>query len=217
MKISILCSSHLHPVFAQLAAWSAKHSAQHQVELVERKEALHMSGGDILFLISCTELIPRHIRERYRAALVIHASDLPLGRGWSPMIWQLLEGKNSIPVTLLEVADPVDSGCIWKKTMLHFEGHELYDELNAALFEAELELMDFAIANLDTVLPTPQQGSATYYRRRTADDSRLDVTRSLADQFDLLRVADPERYPAFFDYKGHRYQLTIKKADEQGH
>ena len=43
-------------------------------------------------------------------------------------------------------------------------------------------------------------------------DSRLDPHRPIADQFDLLRVADPDRFPAFFDLRGHRYLVRIEKA-----
>ncbi len=43
----------------------------------------------------------------------------------------------------------------------------------------------------------PQQGEASYYRRRRAADSQLDPHCSLAEQFNLLRVVDNQRYPAF--------------------
>lgn len=191
-----------------------KQSARHDVRLVQRSRDLGEGGGDILFLISCHELILPTLRQRYRACLVVHASDLPRGRGWSPLVWQILEGKNTITVTLLEAADPVDSGAIWHQVQIHFEGHELCDEINAALFEAELSLMDFAVENFGTIEPRPQVGEPSYYRRRTPEDSRLDVNRSLAEQFDLLRVADEKRYPAFFEHRGHRYHVILKKATQ---
>ena len=31
--------------------------------------------------------------------IVVHASDLPKGRGFSPMSWQILEGKNKIKLS----------------------------------------------------------------------------------------------------------------------
>lgn len=211
MKISVLCSSRAHPVYPQLAGWCEARRENHQVELVER--AAELDGGDLLFLISCAEIVPAGLRARYRASLVVHASDLPRGRGWSPMAWQILEGKNEIAVTLLEAADPVDSGAIWHQVRLQFQGHELVDELHAALFAAELALMDYAVGHLDTVQPRPQTGMASHYRRRTPEDSRLDPHGSLAAQFNLLRVADPERYPAFFEHLGHRYEVRITKVE----
>ena len=211
MRISILCSDPSHPVHPRLVQWCEAHRSLHTVELVDRVDRL--SGGDVLFLISCNEIIDATVRERYRASLVIHASNLPEGRGWSPLNWQILEGRNDIVVTLLEVVDQVDSGPIWHQAGLHFSGHELMDEINAALFDAELALMDFAVANLETVQPRPQSGNASYYRRRTPADSRLDVNRSIADQFNQLRVADANRYPAFFDYRGHRYEIILRKVE----
>lgn len=213
MKISILCSDLYHPVAPLLGRWAELNTPAHEVEVVQTKGAL--VGGDILFLISCHELIGKDVQALYKATLVIHASDLPLGRGWSPHIWQVLEKQQLIKITLLEAADMVDSGAIWTQVDLRLEGHETFAEINAKLFDAELALMDFAVLNLDNIEPRPQDGRApTYYPKRTPADSRIDPRQSIADQFDLLRVADPERFPAFFELHGHRYLIHISK-DEQ--
>lgn len=212
MKISILCSDHEHPVYPLLQEWQKRQ--RHEVELVAR--AAELSGGDLLFLISCGEIIGQDTRKRYLASLVIHASDLPVGRGWSPHVWQVLQGRSRITVTLLEAEDAVDSGAIWAQRGFSLEGHELYDEINDRLFRCELELMDDAVENFGTIQPQPQdERQATYYPRRTPGDSRIDPLKSLAEQFDLLRVADPRRFPAFFELRGHRYNLAISKADEK--
>lgn len=210
MKISILCSDAVHPIYPRLQQWRAKQSAEHEIEL--RSFIADLSGGDLLFLISCSEIVPAEIRRRYRVALVIHASDLPAGRGWSPLVWQILEGRNEIAVTLLEAADPVDSGAIWQKQWLRFKGTELHDEINEALFAAELALMDYALENIGRVEAVQQSElGASWYPRRSPEDSQLDPERSLAEQFDLLRVADPDRYPAYFEYRGATYEITIKR------
>jgi methionyl-tRNA formyltransferase len=215
VKISLLCSDPTHPIQPYLRNWCAQQSAAHAVELVHG--ASELSGGDLLFLISCAEIIGADVRNRYRASLVIHASDLPDGKGWSPLVWQIADGHSDITVTLLEAANEVDSGPIWHKVRLHFQGHELVDEIHAVLFAAELALMDYAVANCATVVPTAQPEIAAeraprYYRRRTPEDSRIDPERSLAEQFNLLRVADSARYPAFFDFLGHRYEISLKKV-----
>jgi methionyl-tRNA formyltransferase len=163
-------------------------------------------------------IIPAAVRRRYRASLVVHASDLPEGRGWSPHIWQILEGKSRIMVTLLEAEDRVDSGAIWEQCELHFQGHELFDEINHILYEAVTKLMDFALKNIDSVEPRAQsRKEASYYVKRTPEDSRIDPDKSIATQFELLHVADPERYPAFLDFRGHRYEIKLVKqrSDKQ--
>jgi hypothetical protein len=37
--------------------------------------------------------------------------------------------------------------------------------------------------------------------------------RSLAEQCDLLRMVDNDRFPAFFDYRGRGYVLRIAPED----
>ncbi|HVX76409.1 MAG TPA: formyltransferase family protein [Bradyrhizobium sp.] len=211
MKVSVLCSSESHPIYPYLEAWVKNVDAVHQVELVREKAEL--TGGDILFLISCHEIISQQDRQKYAASLVIHASDLPRGRGWSPHVWQILEGKDKITVSLIEAEDKVDTGAIWAQRHLKLEGHELNDEINDKLFAIELDLMNHALESVGSGSPVPQDDRPpSYYPRRKPEDSRLDPYRSIAEQFDLLRVADPERFPAFFDLRGHRYLVRVEKA-----
>jgi len=185
---------------------------RHHVRLIQALS--DATGGDILFLISCHDIVRANVRDRYRATLVIHASDLPEGKGWSPLVWQILEGRSDIVVTLFEAVDQVDAGSIWHKETIHIEPHELFDEINEKLFTAELSLMDFAVEHAATIQPQPQTGeTTTYYRKRTPLDSRIDPAQSIADQFDLIRVSDPRRYPAFFDLHGKRYTLQLRKVD----
>lgn len=210
----MLCSTREHPIWPLLERWAARRATDHQVELVS--ETAMLSGGELLLLVSCHEIVGPGLRSRYAATLVVHASDLPEGRGWSPLVWQILAGRQRIAVTLLEAVDAVDGGPIWAQRWLEFEGHELFDEINANLFEAELALLDFAVDQFGLVAPRPQdERRATMHRRRTAEDSRLDPEKPLGEQFDLLRVCDPQRYPAFFDYRGHRYLLRIEKDDHE--
>ncbi len=210
MKIAIVCSHIDHPVYLYLKRWKEQHSSSHDIELFEKVHVL--PGGDILFLISCNELVSGQIRSKYKKTLVIHASDLPKGRGWSPHIWQILEGRTDITVTLIEAEDQVDSGRIWKQEVMHIEKHEVFDEINAKLFQLEMKLMDFAVDHFDSVRPVEQTDAVpSYYRKRLPENSMLDPHKSIAEQFDLLRVADPERYPAYFDFNGYRYYLVLRK------
>lgn len=215
MVITILCTDPRHPIVPRLRHWVAEISARgHMATLVHDRAEL--PGGDILFLVSCSQLIRDSERRRYRAVLVLHASDLPRGRGWSPHVWAILEGAKSITVTLLEADDPVDSGRIWLQTQFELHGHELLPEINAKLFEAELALMTQAVESLDEIEPVAQAGeTGPYLRRRTPEDSRLDPMKTIAEQFDLLRTIDVERYPAFFEYRGKRYIVTIKKDETE--
>lgn len=214
MRISLLCSDEKHPVNEYLLRWMSAQDRVHQVELVRRKSEL--SGGDILFLISCSEIVAATDRAAYSASLVLHASDLPHGRGWSPHIWQLIDGATEITLSLLEAEDRVDSGRIWKKLKFPVPKHALWDEINKCLFEAEIELIDFAVREFKTVSPSTQDPSIqpSYYPRRTPIDSQIDPFQSIASQFDRIRVCDPNRFPAFFELHGKKYKFILEKIDE---
>jgi methionyl-tRNA formyltransferase len=169
-------------------------------------------GGVALFL-GCTGIAPQTFVERSRRSLVIHESDLPKGRGFAPMTWQTLEGKLQIPVCLIEAGADVDSGPIVCRKLLHFQGHELVGEMRAALGALYCEMMDWYFDQPHPPVGVPQTGEGSVYRRRRPPDSRLDPERTIAAQFELLRVVDNENYPAFFEYRGHTYRLRIDKID----
>jgi methionyl-tRNA formyltransferase len=175
------------------------------------------SGGDILFLVSCSEIITAKDRAAYGASLVLHASDLPNGRGWSPHIWELSRGAEAITLSLLEAEDKVDTGRIWKKVHIPVPRHMLWDEINSLLFQAEIDLIEFAIGNFGMIRPEPQSTSvpATYYPKRNPHDSKIDPLKSIAEQFDLIRLCDVNRFPAYFEYLGHKYILKIEKSNEK--
>lgn len=215
MKISFLCSNPRHPVNDYLYAWIKKNNSKHEIELVRQKKEL--SGGDILFLISCTEIISSQERNAYISCLVLHASDLPKGRGWSPHIWNIIEGKEELTLTLLEANDEVDSGRVWKKLNFQVPKHALWNEINAQLFEKEIELIDFAVSNFKSVSPKPQDPNikSTYYPRRTPDDSAIDPFKSIESQFDKIRVCDPDRFPAHIEMYGERYKIILEKVDDK--
>jgi len=215
LKISIACSDPCHPVNAYLYDWAKRNSQDHDIELVRKKSEL--SGGDILFLVSCGEIISAVERARYSVCLILHASDLPRGRGWSPHIWELAAGASHITLSVLEAEDKVDSGRIWKKVRILVPPTALWEEINHLLFTAEIQLIDFALASYGRIHPEeqPRDLEPTYYRKRSPEDSRIDPQKSLAEQFNLIRVCDPCRFPAFFDYQGERFALKVEKLNEK--
>lgn len=210
MKITVLCSSPEHPVWRDLVHWVSDQAKQgNQADLVS--EVSQLQGGDFLFLVSCTAIVGKEIRDAYRYTLVLHASDLPRGRGWSPYIHEVLGGASSLTLTLLEAEDAVDSGRIWLKQTVSLEGYELLPDILNKLTDAQLTLMNRAISEHEVIVPKEQEVTGeSYYAKRTPDDSELDPALSLAAQFNLLRVVDNERFPAFFRLNGRKYRLKVE-------
>ena len=169
--------------------------------------------GEIAFYLGCVHITPPDVLARNARNIVVHASDLPKGRGFAPVAWQILEGANDIPVCLLEMAEAADAGPVIFRETMRLEGHELYGEWRAKLGAL---INDMCLRYLNApVVPVgiAQAGEATAYRRRRPEDSILDPEQTIAAQFDLMRVVDNENYPAFFNYRGKKYIIRISKAD----
>jgi len=213
-RVTVLCNNPDHPIFPRLKHWATCMNECDSVDVELVQSLSELTSGDLLFLVSCSEMVGPSHQEAYRHSLVLHASDLPEGRGWSPHVWQVLEGRDRLTVSLLEAREPVDTGEIWRKIIIKLDGTELYDDINERLFDAELALMDWAVEHFDDVAPQPQSGTASYYPRRTPADSELDPTQTLEDLMPLLRVCDPHRFPAFFYYRGQKYRLSIEKVND---
>lgn len=172
-------------------------------------------GNDIAFLLSCEKKVGAGILRRSRCNVVVHASELPKGKGMSPLTWQVLEGRNTIPLTLFEAVEEIDAGHVYLRGEVLLSGNELLGEMQALLGAKIVEMCVAFIGQWPAILKkgVPQTGDPTFYRRRLPEDSRLDPHRSIAEQFNLLRVSDNERYPAFVEWLGRRYNIKIEAAE----
>lgn len=200
IKIAVFCPTG-HPTF-NLWRTFCQGYAFHLISSVEDIQ----DDVDFLFLTSCTEILSKEVVGKPGLVCVLHESDLPKGRGWSPLAWQVLEGKNRITVSAILCAESVDSGDILEQDIIVLEGNELSLEINEKAFWVKASLIHRVIAGNEGI---PQIGEPTYYKRRTPADSEIDPHKTIAEQFDLLRICEP-RFPAYFKHRGRRFELTIK-------
>ena len=207
MKIAILTSPNqwFIPYAEQL---SSKIDAQLYFDHASIKEKF-----DVLFILSYHQIIPKQKLQQNKHNIVIHASDLPKGKGWAPMFWQILEGRNEIPFTMFEAGEGIDDGDIYMKRTLQLNGYELNQKLREKQAKMIIKMCLEFINNYERYqTPSPQEGVETFYPKRSPKDSKLDIDKSIKEQFNLLRIVDNESYPAFFEINGHRYILKIEKA-----
>lgn len=181
-------------------------------ECIESFDIGDVTGIDVLFILGYTKILPEKFLASNGLNLVIHESALPLGRGFSPVQWQILEGSNEIPVCLIEAVSPVDSGEIYGTTSIKLDGHELMPEIRLAQANATKELIISFLSKFPECSKTVQTGNATHYRRRSREDDRLEPDKTIKAQFNQLRIADNELYPVYFEIDGVRYLLRITKA-----
>lgn len=173
----------------------------------------HAVGDFVCFLVGYSRVVPFDSLGKKRF-FVIHESDLPAGRGWSPVSWQILSNKQEIVVSLIEAAEKVDSGDIVLQDKMTFMGHELVDEIRLEQITASIRLISrfLKLSGAGKANARPQLGIATYYPRRTKSSSEIDPLKTIEENFDLLRIVDNKRYPAHFSLRGYRYILRIEKG-----
>jgi len=170
-----------------------------------------IEDGDILFILSCDKILKKDILKKHKNNIVIHESDLPKGKGWSPVSYQVEEGKNKIPITLFEADEKVDSGSWYIKDFINLDGSELIDEIRKKQAFKTIEIIEKYLLNYP-IKPKKQKGKESFYPKRTQKNQELDINKTIKEEFNKLRVCDNERYPAHFYISGKKYILKIYKG-----
>lgn len=212
MKITLLCDnkqSWIIPFMDEIAD-KLRQLDYKVIKIYDHKD---ITKGDLLFILSCENIIPNKYLKLNDHNLVVHESDLPEGKGWSPLTWQVVEGEDEISITLFEAAEKIDSGEIYLQDTIKLDGTELNSELKHKQGKKTKELILKFANKYPDINGKKQSGKETFYLRRRSEDSELDPDKTIREQFNLLRVVDNERYPAFFEMNGEKYILKIYKDD----
>lgn len=169
---------------------------------------------DILFIINYTKKIDLKKFSSSSINLVIHESNLPKGKGFAPLQWQVLQNKKKIIFSMIKINKMIDSGPIVMKKMLKLNGLELYDELRFLQAKTIFKMIDLFIKKYPKIKFKKQKGSSTFYRKRTTKDSKLNINRTIKSQFNKLRITNNNDWPAFFVYRKQKYIIKIFKDEK---
>ena len=167
---------------------------------------------NIVFILNYTKILPKSFLIKNSLNLVVHASDLPKGKGFAPIQWQILESKNKIPICLIEADKKFDSGAIIEKKYFYLKGDELNSEIRDIQAKETIKIISKFLKKFPKFTRKSQKGKSTFYKRRYAKDSKLNINDTLKESFNLLRIADNDKYPAYFQYKRKKYVIKIFKV-----
>ncbi|MFT7388526.1 MAG: methionyl-tRNA formyltransferase [Candidatus Endobugula sp.] len=166
-----------------------------------------------VFFPHWSHIIPEEIHAAYEC-VIFHMTDLPYGRGGSPLQNLILRGHKNTQVSALRCISELDAGPIYMKRSLSLSGSAAEIFLHAS---DVIERMIFEIVHTKP-RPEPQQGTPFTFRRRTPDESSLDEAdiTNLNDFFDFIRMLDAEGYPkAFLALHGHRLELSDVRYEQE--
>ena len=212
MIINLLCDNE--------NSWFWDYSENFRKNLEKKKHKVNICSdenelinADISAFISCVKIVSGENLKKSSSNIVCHPSDLPTGKGFSPIAWEILNGKNELTFTLFEAVEGVDSGPIYNKSKVKLMGHELNNEIKEIQAATTFRMIINYIDSFPSVSSYKQKGEETFYKKRTPQDSQLDTDKSISEQFNLLRIVDNDNYPAFFLYNNHKYIIKIQKSD----
>lgn len=150
-------------------------------------------------------IIPRNIYENFEC-IVFHMTDLPFGRGGSPLQNLIVRGIKSTKVSAIRVEKEIDAGPIYMKEPLTLEGtcDEVLGRVSTIIFE---KMIPQIINN--NPIPEEQVGDPVFFKRRKPEESELKSDMSLDTVYDYIRMLDGEGYPkAFIDYNGMKLEFS---------
>lgn len=148
-------------------------------------------------------IIPAEIYKNYEC-IVFHMTDLPYGRGGSPLQNLIVRGHKNTKVSAIKVEKELDAGPIYLKRDLELKGNakHILQKLSDVTFEMIKE-----IAKKEPT-PIPQKGKIVKFKRRQAKDGNIKKLKSLEEIYDYIRMLDAEGYPpAFLESKDLKFEF----------
>jgi methionyl-tRNA formyltransferase len=142
--------------------------------------------------------------------IIFHMTDLPYGRGGSPLQNLILRGHRETVICATQCIDEVDAGPIYLRRNLSLAGsaQEIYLRASEKIYEMILEIIR------SEPNPEDQVGSAVLFERRESQDSELRDLNSLEELYDFIRMLDAEGYPrAFLNFKNFRIEFKSAVTD----
>jgi methionyl-tRNA formyltransferase len=139
-----------------------------------------------------------------------HMTDVPFGRGGSPLQNLIAAGHKETMLTALRMEKELDAGPVYAKRPLSLSG-SAQDILARAAGTAQ-ELMAWIVENEPA--PRPQTGAPTTFARRTPAESALPAAGSLERLYDHVRMLDADGYPqAFIETGDWRIEFSDARLD----
>jgi methionyl-tRNA formyltransferase len=165
-----------------------------------------------IFIPHWSYIIPSEIYDTYEC-VVFHMTDLPFGRGGSPLQNLIVRGHKSTKLSALKVEKGIDAGGIYLKRELSLEGSAT--EIFLRTVPLIGEMIEEIIKN--DLQPKPQEGDVVAFKRRTPEESNISTIDDPDRLYDHIRMLDAETYPrAFLDAEGWKFEFfNAQKKDNE--
>lgn len=159
-----------------------------------------------IFIPHWSYKIPSEITQQF-ACVMFHMTDLPFGRGGSPLQNLIVDGFKETKLTAFRCVEALDAGPIYNKVPLSLAGTA------EDIFKAADELVVKLIVDIihKDLQPKKQCGDVSSFQRRTPEQGNIEKLTQLSDVYDYIRMLDAEGYPNAF-IESEQLNLSFTKA-----
>lgn len=193
-----------------------KYIYQYDFILIENKTSLTLQyisslSPKYIFFPHWSWIIPQEIYKNFEC-IVFHMTDLPYGRGGSPMQNLIIRDIKHTKISAIKVNQGIDTGDIYIKQDLDISKGSAYDlfiQISKIIFEKTIP----AILK-DTLIPTKQVGKITTFSRRTPEQSNISKfeAQNIQQLYNFIRMLDAPEYPkAYVEIAD--FKIEFKQAD----
>lgn len=180
--------------------------------LITNKEDLNKTSLDVIqphkiFFPHWSYIIPEEIWRNFEC-IVFHMTDLPFGRGGSPLQNLIANGYKDTKISALKVEKGIDTGPIYLKHSLSLEGsaNNIFVRAKKIITSMIIEIIQ------NNPIPVKQEGIITTFKRRTKDDGNIGSLTNIEKIHDYIRMLDAEGYPnAFIENEHFEFSFSNSK------
>lgn len=136
-------------------------------------------------------IIPSAIFNKYRC-IVFHMTDVPYGRGGSPLQNLIIRGFRKTKISAISVVKELDAGSIYLKEDLLLEGSakEIFINISEIIFQKMIPQILQGKIKLQK-----QKGKVVVFKRLQPENSKINNEVNLKSVYDKIRMLDAEGYP----------------------
>lgn len=167
-------------------------------------EVLDAINPEIIFIPHWSYIIPDNIFEKY-TCIVFHMTDLPYGRGGSPLQNLICNGFEKSKISAIKVVKELDAGDVYLKKTLSLHGTA------QEIFLRTVPIIEQMIGEIigNAVLPESQKGQIVIFKRRKKEDGNILKLETLKQVYDYIRMLDCEGYPnAYLEIENFRLEFS---------
>lgn len=193
-------------------ALQEKYQGIHEIAIYTTKEEFDINNirnfnPDYVFLPHWSYIMPGEICDNWEC-IVFHMTDLPYGRGGSPLQNLIVRGHKETKISAIRMTQQLDGGPVYMKHSLSLEGsaQEIFMRCADIIFH---EMIPAFLA--EKLTPTPQEGEPVVFKRRKPEESRIMPDMELDKIYDYIRMLDAEGYPRAYIQFGD-YRLSFEEA-----